>query len=127
MRGRANGSSLRSFTPKAMPASSSHLPSGIRPAPASLAAPTRLLTPTGIVELQPPDEFVVGRDSSCALVLDDPLVSRLHATIVLRTDGAHLVDSSTNGVYVNDVRVDKASRLYAGDRILIGTTELSVF
>jgi pSer/pThr/pTyr-binding forkhead associated (FHA) protein len=34
---------------------------------------------------------------------------------------------STNGVYLNGVRVNKRDRLHAGDRIVIGTTELSVF
>src|SRR5262245_24458532 len=121
MRDRTTTARSRSLTPRAVPAAPSrHLPSGIRPKPTALTAPSRLLTPDGIVELHHPDEFVIGRDPSCALVLDDPLVSRHHATIVLYGDEVLIEDTSTNGVYVNDVRVNKQQRLEAGDRILVG-------
>jgi pSer/pThr/pTyr-binding forkhead associated (FHA) protein len=70
---------------------------------------------------------VVGRDPSCHLVLEDPLVSRRHAKLAISLGEVTIEDSSTNGVYVNDVRVEGKARLYTGDRILLGTTELSAF
>jgi pSer/pThr/pTyr-binding forkhead associated (FHA) protein len=69
----------------------------------------------------------VGRDPSCDVVLEDPLISRRHAKLVLSLGEVTIEDSSTNGVYVNDVRVERNARLYTGDRILLGTTELSAF
>ena len=67
---------------------------------------------------------VVGRSSTCDIVVDDPNVSRRHAEI-RREDGAYwIVDlGSTNGLTVNGKRVERA-RLAPEDHILIGTTEV---
>jgi pSer/pThr/pTyr-binding forkhead associated (FHA) protein len=71
---------------------------------------------------------VLGRDEGCDIALEDPLTSRRHARIVALESGVVLEDlGSTNGVYLNGIRVNKRDRLHAGDRIVIGTTELSVF
>lgn len=71
------------------------------------------------------DEIVtIGRLPECAVVLDDPNVSRRHAQ--LRRDGANvvLVDlGSTNGTRVNGVTV-RQQRLVPGDAITVGTTTL---
>jgi hypothetical protein len=72
----------------------------------------------------------VGRNPSADISLDDPLISRSHARIVVLGDGSVAVEDlhSTNGVYVNGVRLGRNSqRLREGDRLLIGTCELSVF
>ncbi len=74
------------------------------------------------------EQVSLGRDSSCAVVVDDPLVSRRHASIRITEDGALVEDlRSTNGVYVNNVRIFEPCRLCDGDRLLLGTTELCVF
>jgi hypothetical protein len=71
------------------------------------------------------DEVVtIGRLPECAVVLDDPNVSRRHAQ--LRREGAEvvLVDlGSTNGTKVNGVTV-REHRLAPGDVISVGTTTL---
>jgi len=72
----------------------------------------------------------VGRHPSSDIVLNDVLVSRTHARILVEEDGQILVEDlhSANGVYVNGERLGRHSyRLRDGDRLLIGTCELSVF
>jgi pSer/pThr/pTyr-binding forkhead associated (FHA) protein len=71
---------------------------------------------------------VVGRLAKCEVPVDDPLASRVHAVIRIDELGASIEDlHSTNGVYVNDRRVVRAAVLQHGDRILVGTTEISFF
>jgi pSer/pThr/pTyr-binding forkhead associated (FHA) protein len=71
---------------------------------------------------------IVGRDGACDILLGDGLVSRRHLHIFAMTDRVILTDlMSTNGVYINGLRVDAVARLRMGDRIVLGTTELSVF
>ncbi|MDA8037557.1 MAG: DUF3662 and FHA domain-containing protein [Actinomycetota bacterium] len=71
------------------------------------------------------DEIItIGRLPECAVVLDDPNVSRRHAQ--LRREGGQvvLVDlGSTNGTKVNGVTV-REQRLVPGDVISVGTTTL---
>ncbi len=62
----------------------------------------------------------IGRAADCDVVLDDPRISRQHATIT--GDGQHyrLRDAgSLNGTFVNGRRVlpDTATRLYSGDEL----------
>ncbi len=72
--------------------------------------------------------LLVGRLSECNILLADELVSRMHARISVQDDGVHVEDlHSTNGVYVNGMRVTNTFALRQGARILIGTTELSLF
>ena len=53
-----------------------------------------------------PGEILIGRSSNCHLVLDDGLVSRRHAQIVITDEKATVEDfSSANGVFVNNKRV----------------------
>jgi ABC transport system ATP-binding/permease protein len=53
--------------------------------------------------------------------LDSPVVSRRHATISVNQDGSHTIeDWSTNGTFVNDLRVERSRQLHTGDRIRIG-------
>jgi pSer/pThr/pTyr-binding forkhead associated (FHA) protein len=52
------------------------------------------------------DEFLIGRGSSCDLVLDDPKASRSHAKISLQGRRPTLQDlGSANGTFVNGHRV----------------------
>src|SRR2546428_14123710 len=53
--------------------------------------------------------LVFGRDASCDVVVPGKDVSRRHAEIMQTPKGYLLVDSSTNGTSVNDVRVDRKS------------------
>jgi FhaA, N-terminal domain/FHA domain len=68
---------------------------------------------------------VIGRSSTCDIVVDDPNVSRRHAEIRRIGEGYSLVDlSSTNGTEVNGQRVGETS-LMNGDVIGVGTTRLT--
>ena len=71
--------------------------------------------------------FAVGRNASCQLSLDDPLVSRRHAIFELQGNAVTIEDlNSRNGVIVNGHRIDAKVSLNVGDRILIGSQELTL-
>jgi len=92
-----------------------------------LVPPVSLVSPVGEFELVR-GWLVIGRLPECSVCLDDTLVSRMHARIIVQ-EGLVLVEDlhSSNGVYLNGVRVAGSSSLREGDRILVGTTELSIF
>jgi len=70
-------------------------------------------------------EFVVGRSAGCQLSLDDPLVSRRHAMLVVLRDVVTVEDlDSRNGVLVNGNRISGKTTVQPGDKILIGSQEL---
>jgi len=74
-----------------------------------------------------PGEILIGRSSNCHLVLDDGLVSRRHAQIVVTDERAAVEDfGSANGVFVNDKRVSGSEQLQAGDRLQIGKQQFVV-
>ncbi len=67
---------------------------------------------------------VIGRSLDCNLTIEDPLVSRQHARIVITGDEATVEDmSSRNGVRVNGVQTKGATPLRDGDRVRIGTQD----
>lgn len=67
----------------------------------------------------------MGRATSCGLPLDDAMVSRKHATIMVDERGGVLEDlQSRNGVTLNGVRVEAPIRLRHEDRIKIGGQEI---
>src|SRR4051812_38131999 len=71
--------------------------------------------------------FAVGRNASCQLSLDDPLVSRRHAVFEVSGSSVTLEDlQSRNGVIVNGHRIDAKVGVNFGDRILIGSQELTL-
>lgn len=93
-----------------------------------IVGPIRIVTSVGTLYVAIGEGLVFGRDASCDVVIDDPLVSRHHLHILVTNDSVVLEDlKSRNGVYVNCVRIDESTRLNAGDRMLLGSAELSVF
>jgi pSer/pThr/pTyr-binding forkhead associated (FHA) protein len=58
------------------------------------------------------------------VVIQDPMVSGAHAEIVAQ-GGGHIIQDlrSTNGTYVNGIRVSQPHPLRDGDRIVLGGTE----
>jgi pSer/pThr/pTyr-binding forkhead associated (FHA) protein len=64
--------------------------------------------------------LVMGREAGCDVVVPGKDVSRRHAEIVASPKGYLLVDSSTNGVYVNEERVQSQRLLARADVIRIG-------
>lgn len=96
------------------------------------AVPRPLVGPIGVkcadmaLELRS-GSLLVGRLTECDLVLDDPLVSRMHARIALASDAVTLEDlHSTNGVYVNGERLLQVVSLNVGDCVVIGGQEIEL-
>ena len=76
--------------------------------------------------LVPPSGGVIGRSRECDIVLDDAGVSRRHAEIRPSLDGWTVRDlGSTNGMHVNGLLLEGKHELAAGDRIEIGSSELT--
>jgi predicted component of type VI protein secretion system len=75
----------------------------------------------------PPGDFFIGRSPECQLTLDDPLVSRRHAVIHVVGQQAVLEDlGSRNGVLVNGERARGNTPMRPGDRMVIGSQELTL-
>ncbi len=71
-------------------------------------------------------ELVVGRSPECSLPVADAAMSRRHARIALRDDGAFVIDNgSANGVFVGSERVTERL-LGDGGRFRLGATEFEV-
>lgn len=76
-----------------------------------------------VVELRR-EETVIGRTSECDIPLPSNNVSRRHACVGFRNEEYHIKDlNSTNGVYVNGVRIEKCV-LRNLDQIEIGDVKL---
>jgi len=72
-------------------------------------------------------QFAVGRSAGCQLSLDDPLVSRRHALLVVAKDTVTVEDlQSRNGVIVNGQRILGRTDVQPGDKIVIGSQELTL-
>jgi pSer/pThr/pTyr-binding forkhead associated (FHA) protein len=72
-------------------------------------------------------EYIIGRDASVAVVLDDQKVSRRHARLFRRDSGYFIEDlGSANGVVVNGSPITAATAVPAGTHILICGFNLTV-
>ena len=68
---------------------------------------------------------LIGRESSCDIMLDDNAVSRNHAAINLEDSSYFVTDlGSRNGTYVDDNRLRDRRRLKGGELIRLGGTIL---
>ena len=65
--------------------------------------------------------LIIGRDpAQCDIVILDPNVSRVHAWVTVKKGEAVIIDrGSTNGTYVNQIKVENAT-LHSGDIIQLG-------
>jgi hypothetical protein len=67
----------------------------------------------------------IGRGSGNDLALDDEFASAKHARFEPRRDGVYVQDvGSTNGTFVNGIRLGQDRRLAPGDVVRIGETDL---
>ncbi|GAA1126530.1 DUF3662 and FHA domain-containing protein [Citricoccus alkalitolerans] len=67
------------------------------------------------------DSVVLGRSADADILVEDTGVSRRHLEIITRGSTVMAVDlGSTNGIYVNDRKVDGSTVLRHGDRITMG-------
>ena len=72
-----------------------------------------------------PGENVIGRDDSATLWIDDSLVSRRHARIVIDESGAVLEDlGSKNGTQLNGRRIQSPAKLADEDLITVGPASI---
>ncbi|MCG8405145.1 MAG: SpoIIE family protein phosphatase [Phycisphaerales bacterium] len=77
--------------------------------------------------IQKPELFV-GRDASCDITLKDGITSRRHARLFSDGEGHYWIQDlrSKNGISLNDQPISEA-RIQHGDRIGIGTCQLTLF
>jgi predicted component of type VI protein secretion system len=65
-------------------------------------------------------QFLIGRDPQCHLRPASPMISRKHCAFMIRGDKLFLKDfGSTNGVHVNDKRIEGELEIRNQDRIII--------
>ena len=79
-----------------------------------------------LFRLMPGALKTMGRAARADFIVDAALVSRVHCRLTALPDGQlELRDlESTNGTYVNGVRVGQPLRLVSGDRLQVGRVEL---
>jgi pSer/pThr/pTyr-binding forkhead associated (FHA) protein len=123
---------MRTPTPRATPVAAAPPPGSRRDAApdrssAELRGPTLVVWRDGQYELTE-GSLLIGRSHECELLLTDSLVSRLHARVRVEADRVGIEDlHSTNGVYLRGDRIAHFATLREGDRVLIGTHEISFF
>ena len=72
-------------------------------------------------------ETLIGRGDGCHVVVNEAMVSRRHARIVIAGARPYIEDlGSANGTFVNQGRLKGPAELFPGDRIFVGTCEIEV-
>jgi len=73
------------------------------------------------------EEFIIGRASICDLMMKESTISAKHAKITRTNDEFEIIDlDSTNGTFVNGIKVDK-KRLRTADKIKLDVFEFTFF
>lgn len=121
---------MTSYTPIATPTvqpPSRNAPHGLPQRRDELRPPVVVISPMGHFELSV-GSLLIGRLPECDILLKDGVVSRVHARISVQGENIVLEDlHSTNGVFINGRKVSYGVVLCEGDRILVGSSELSLF
>lgn len=83
--------------------------------------------PIGFIENDAKKIIAVGRNDDNDIVIEDSYVGRNHCKIIQNNDSTFtIVDlNSTNGTYVNGIRISDAMELHMNDIVRIGNTTLS--
>lgn len=78
----------------------------------------------GLAQVVASQPLIVGRQSGCDLVVEDPLLSRQHFRVSPLEDGEFLLEDldSKNSTYLNAKQLSGAAPLHYGDRIVAGGT-----
>jgi NADPH-dependent 2,4-dienoyl-CoA reductase/sulfur reductase-like enzyme/pSer/pThr/pTyr-binding forkhead associated (FHA) protein/CRP-like cAMP-binding protein/Fe-S-cluster-containing hydrogenase component 2 len=92
-------------------------------------APTLIITAQSatpkVVPLTFGQRMTIGRDTTNDLPIDDAACSRRHAELFTASDGFYIRDlNSSNGVFVNKVKITNPYHLSHGDRIVLGNVLL---
>jgi hypothetical protein len=67
------------------------------------------------------EETLAGRDLANDITVSEPEVSRRHARFVVREEGVYVEDlGSTNGTFLNGIRISSPQQLRVGDVITFG-------
>ena len=67
-------------------------------------------------------DVTIGRKEDNAIILSEPFVSGHHARVYVKNNTLYIEDlQSTNGVYVNDEKIEGKIKLITGDEIKIGS------
>jgi predicted component of type VI protein secretion system len=71
------------------------------------------------------EPFIIGRDASSGIIIREPAVSRTHAEV--KPDGEEYVISSlgATGTKLNGATITEPQKLTDGDRIEVGSVEIS--
>lgn len=73
----------------------------------------------------PHGELVLGRSKNCQIILNEPSVSRRHATIIHSKHGTYIRDDASSlGTYVNNFRIDGPVLLRNKDIIQVGYEQI---
>lgn len=99
----------------------------IEPGAAPVAADLLLVVGHGRMSVHPigTRDLVIGRSKRCDIAIDHATMSRRHAAVEAGTPPALRDLGSTNGTFVNDVRVER-HMLAEGDMVRAGATSLRV-
>jgi pSer/pThr/pTyr-binding forkhead associated (FHA) protein len=104
------------------------------PGAKAITAPATAATGGRVVSLTDGREYTVvgsplvfGREAGCDVVVTSKRVSRRHAEIVATPKGYLVVDTSTNGTFVNDERIDGERLLKRADVIRVGDDEFRFY
>jgi pSer/pThr/pTyr-binding forkhead associated (FHA) protein len=72
-------------------------------------------------------ETLIGRGEGCDIIINESLVSRRHARVVIEGGRPSIEDlGSANGTFVNQQRLHGRAVLFPGDHVFIGTCEIEV-
>jgi len=72
-------------------------------------------------QLNDEEMLTIGRSEDCDIHIDDPEISRHHASVVLHNSGVWIQDAgSRNGVFVDEKRVVRPVELRANSAMTIG-------
>lgn len=106
--------------------------SGASVAPAgaasSLTPNPRLTAKDGSVHMIPDDAVEAGRDESCGIAfVGEDSISRKHARLIRTEDGQTMLEDlgSTNGTFVNGVKIAQPTKLQPGDTVQFGQLVLT--
>lgn len=109
---------LDSSTPPLIPAADPITP------PAVVTGVPKLKSSDGSAFDLPDGEVVVGREFGVELVVPNETVSRKHASIIKSGSDVQIVDhGSTNGTWVNGIKVSGSHTLRPGDSVRFGSVE----
>lgn len=81
----------------------------------------------GRTVMLPEGSHLIGRRADCAICIDDPSVSRVHAKLEVTRDAMRLEDlHSKNGTFVGGRRIETAAELFPQSEIRIGEVRVEV-